>query len=367
YPFIWGGMENQTMTMIHRSWLSGNDPGIAHELAHMWFGDKVTCFGWQNIWLNEGFATYCDALYMHHQQGESYFLNLMNSRANSYFSEDNSARFSLYNPPESQLFSWGHIYCKGSWILHMLRYLLGDTVFTNPGIFFNSLRVYLDSFAYKNASTEDLKRILESVTGQELDWFFNEWIYQAGYPKYYYSYRTESTGIPNQYRVIVQVSQNNGASAPNTFHMPLELRFSASGYDTLVVMPINNNPEVDTFILRFTPTQMVLDPKNWVLKRSYLAVEEVSSNNAVISPYTIKQNPTRSAIIFKCNYPLKKDIELLIYNQSGALVNRYQLLKNQHDLIIDKDLNHRNIMPGVYFIKINISDKSYTEKVVLLK
>ncbi|MEO0131712.1 MAG: M1 family aminopeptidase [candidate division WOR-3 bacterium] len=366
YPFIWGGMENQTMTMIHRSWLNGNDPGIAHELAHMWFGDQVTCFGWHNIWLNEGFATYSDALYMRHQQGEGYFQNVMTSRANSYFSEDNSMRFPIYDPPESQLFSWGHIYCKGSWVLHMLRYLLGDTIFDNPGVFFNGLRAYLDSFAYKNASTEDLKRILERVTNRDLDWFFDEWVYQAGYPQYYYAYQTESTGSPNQYRVIVRISQNNGALAPTAFHMPIQLYFTASGCDTLVVMPISNNPEVDTFILSFVPTQLVLDPKNWILKRSYLAIEELSNRGGVRLPYLIEKSPARSLITFNWTGRSPDDVEINIYDQSGKLVNRYKLSSTARTITIDKDRNHNKLRPGIYFIKITTKAAQFTEKVVLL-
>ena len=81
YPFQWGGMEHETMTTIHRSWvLYGDDSGISHELSHMWWGDMVTCQDWRNIWLNEGFATYSDALYDEHRHGHSSFINTMNDQ-----------------------------------------------------------------------------------------------------------------------------------------------------------------------------------------------------------------------------------------------------------------------------------------------
>ncbi|MEO0185864.1 MAG: M1 family aminopeptidase, partial [candidate division WOR-3 bacterium] len=99
-PFSYGGMEHQTMSTIHRQWLINNDYyGMAHELSHQWWGDMITCFGWQNVWLNEGFATYCDALYKEYREGHTAFIHLMVSRLNSYFSAETSNPHPLYNPP----------------------------------------------------------------------------------------------------------------------------------------------------------------------------------------------------------------------------------------------------------------------------
>lgn len=371
YPFLWGGMENQTMTMIHRNWLIGNDNGMAHELSHMWYGDKVTCFGWQNVWLNEGFATYSDALYMKHRLGHAYFISLMNQRANSYFNEDNTIRFPLYNPPSNYIFSWGHVYCKGSWVLHMLRYIEGDTTDTS-GIFFQAMRIYADSFAYKNASTEDYKRIHEQVTGRDLDWFFSEWVYQAGYPKYYYSWQIVPTVIPEIYLVIVRISQNNGPNAPNVFHMPLQIRFTGTNLDTTVTIPINANPQIDTFEFLFNrlPSSITLDPNNWILKRTYLVgVEQTEENNLQPRMYKIYPNPSRKAIRIDYTLLPNSNVEISIYNYAGQIVKKFKQDRSskQNYLIWDGfDATNKKVNPGVYFVTFNTSAFRHTEKIILL-
>ncbi len=366
YPFVWGGMENQTMTMIHRNWLNGNDSGISHELAHMWWGDMITCFTWANIWLNEGFATYSDALYSKRQSGQSAFNSIMTSRANSYFSEDQSYRVPLYNQPINNLFTWGHTYCKASWLQHMLRYIVGDTTAQN-GVFFRAMRMYRDSFAYGNASTEDYQRMHEHLTGLDLQWFFNEWVYQAGYPKYYYNWRTEN--MASQYRVITRITQNNGSNAPAVFHMPLQYRFTAYNFDTIIKVPITSSPQTDTFIFNASPTTMTIDPNNWVLKRLYQGIEEVAGTNAGKPLYKIYPNPFRGQVKLDYNLNLGQSMDVYIYNRAGQMVRNYNLTPKHNNYVIwdGKNNQGKQVSAGIYFVKLETGHKVYTEKIVKLQ
>ena len=362
-PFQWGGMENQTMTMIHRQWLYGDDDGIAHEMSHMWYGDKVTCFSWANIWLNEGFATYSDALYMRHLQGQTSFVSMMNQRAQDYFQEDLSSRLPLYNPPINNLFTWGHTYCKASWVQHMLRYLEGDTTNTN-GIFFQTMRVYGDSFHYGNATTDDYRRIHEHMTGLNLGWFFNEWVYQAGYPKYYYNWTAEN--LSGQYRVITRINQNNGVNAPVVFHMPLQIKFIASGLDTTVTIPITTSPEIDTFLFLYSPTSMTIDANSWVLKKTFLGIEELTVENGHRSFWQIYPNPGRGQIKISYNLDNTPDASISIFNRSGQMIKRLTL-PNRNYLFWDcTDGQGKKVSSGIYFIKLNLTSKTLAQKVVVL-
>lgn len=165
--FLWnfGAMENQTITGIGYNFLSGRDffkDTYVHELAHHWWGNSVSPKTWDDIWLNEGFATYCEALYAEAKFGKS----ALKSKMMSKFSEN--FKGTLYAP--KNLFS-ETVYEKGGWVLHMLRYELGDSAF------FDSMRKYYSNYKYSNASVEDFKNVCEIVSGKNLDKFFDQWIY----------------------------------------------------------------------------------------------------------------------------------------------------------------------------------------------
>ncbi|MFH1754404.1 MAG: M1 family metallopeptidase, partial [Candidatus Latescibacterota bacterium] len=189
YPFLqekygmaeakWGGlaMEHQTCTTYGSSLVTGthqNDRIIAHELAHQWWGDLVTVGDWRDIWLNEGFATYAEALWKENTEGIAAYRDFMNSR-----DIQSGFKGSIYDPDDLYNLT---VYWKGAWVLHMLRHVLGDSVF------FQALRDYTEAHAYGNALTEDFQYACESIWGQSLELFFRQWVYGSGRPHYQYSW-----------------------------------------------------------------------------------------------------------------------------------------------------------------------------------
>ncbi|MEO0093159.1 MAG: M1 family aminopeptidase [candidate division WOR-3 bacterium] len=369
YPFQWGGMEHQTMTTIHRSWvLNGSESGISHELAHQWWGDMVTCQDWRNIWLNEGFATYSDALYHEYRNGHASFIDLMNSRAEDYFREDETERFPIYDPPPSNLFAWGTIYCKGSWILHMLRYLEGDTTAT-PGIFFQTLRTYGDSFRFSTANTEDYKRINERMTGLDLTNFFAEWVYQAGYPNYRVGWYCQP--VNDNWQLVLNIIQNNGNNAPSVFHIPVQILVHLNSRDTLLTLPIDTSPQRNTFQFNEPVNSIEFDPNVWLLKKVQV-VQGIEEIVQIDQPLGVKvfPNPFRNRVYFQLAGNGLNRIE--IYNVLGDIVKSFDLCrysnKSSHQLVWNgNDTAGRRLPAGIYFAKVSRGKKTDSIKILRLQ
>jgi aminopeptidase N len=152
-------------------WSTAVENVVAHELAHQWFGDSVSPANWQDIWLNEGFASYASALWIEHTQGQEAF----EAEMKGYYSAIDSRNYSPGEPPPDDLFNRG-VYLQGAWTLHALRLEVGDEVF------FNILRTYYDRFKYANASTADFMAVSEEVSGQDLSALFEAWLFAGGVP-----------------------------------------------------------------------------------------------------------------------------------------------------------------------------------------
>ncbi|HTY58074.1 MAG TPA: M1 family metallopeptidase, partial [Bacteroidota bacterium] len=190
YPFVrekyghaefgWGGaMEHQTMT----STSNFVENTLSHELAHQWFGDMITCANWQSLWLNEGFAVFSESVFLERYYGPaayrahigSVMANALNATGTLYVQDTTTV---------AALFNFNRVYAKGAWVLHMLRHVLGDS------LFFRSMRAYAADarFRYRSATTEGFRSVCESVAGKDLGYFFDEWVYGEGYPRYTYGW-----------------------------------------------------------------------------------------------------------------------------------------------------------------------------------
>jgi aminopeptidase N len=367
YPFQWGGMENQTMTMIHHQWVEyGDDNGIAHEMSHQWWGDRTTCLDWRNVWLNEGFATFSAATYDYHENGHADFISLMQDDASQYFSEEAQMFRPVYDPPyPDHLFDYGHTYAKGNWVQHMLRFVEGDTVLTQPGIFYKAMRTYGDSFKYGNANTDDYCRIHEQVTGMDLSWFFNEWIYDAGYPQYTVNWHSVPEG--GNYRVYVDIAQNNGTGAPTCFHEPLQVAIHMTSGDTLVTIPITANPQSVDYLISHNASSLVVDPGTWDLCTStvYMGIENATAPELaqpLVAAPTMVRNSSR--IRYTVGRPGRVNLEIV--DAAGRVVST--LVSGQPGLGTHYvTWNAGTVAPGVYFCRLATQDKTDQVKLVVTR
>ena len=258
--FPWGGaMEHQNNTSYGSSLINGNhwyDWILVHELGHMWFGDMITCDTWPDIWMNEGFASYLEALWTEERQGHSAYLNYM--RTNNDVNEPSGP---IYNP--SPLFDGNTVYDKGSWVLHMLRGVMGDDAF------FEGMYGYANhpDHKYGTIQTREFQHIMEEYYGGPLDWYFDEWVWGRNRPHYVYSWMSEE--IDNgRYEIFLHIRQTQGSPSPNVFTMPIKVYPRIGGVDTVVT--VWNDARVDDirFVASGQPTMLRFDIDEWILRNA---------------------------------------------------------------------------------------------------
>jgi len=326
----------------------------------------VTHVGYADVWLNEGFGTYSECLYMGHQRGRAYFDNYVRGKMGSYISRDRGFRMPLYNPPWSQIYDYGHIYCKGAVVEHMLRFVLGDTAWEQPGLYYKALRAYRDSFPYGTVSTEDYQRVNEQVSGMDLDWFFDEWIYQAGYPKYALNWFGRQEG--DSWDVVFDVAQNNGAQAPNCFHMPVEFEVMTTAGPALVRFPVVSNPQRTVIRMPGQPQSVTFDPNRWLLEQHTLTSgieNQLDPEFGVPGPvlHAIVPNPVRGPARISFSLPNAKDASLRVYDVAGKLVNTLwsgRAAAGRHSV------NLGNVLPGgTYLVRLTVGGDTRTRKLVV--
>jgi len=252
-----GAMEHQTCVSWGLS-VQGNSSNewiVAHELAHHWWGNLVTCQDFANIWLNEGFATYCEALWKEYARGLSRFKGHMIGLEWHVLADSaGSVKYPIYSPPGEYLFGIA-VYRKGAWVMHMLRYLLGNQ------IFFKGLRSYAETFGYATSTTEQFKAVMEVESGQELDWFFKQWVYQPNFPKYKWSW--VYTSFEGKYFLDIYITQEQ--ATPIVFRMPVEFGISSAAKDSVLSLYNSSRYQNYSLIWPGKPSQIAFDPNNWLL------------------------------------------------------------------------------------------------------
>jgi aminopeptidase N len=369
-----GAMEHQTCTTYGTYFINGYnnwDYLAAHELAHMWWGDMITYADWREIWISEGFATYCEPLWFEHLSGAQAYHNYMLSLRGPYFSEDRTHRYPIYDPEDL----WSSTtYNKGGWVLHMLRGVLGDSTF------FEVLRAFADSFAYRNATTEDFEGVCEHVTADTLDWFFDEWIYQAGYPEYQWWWEWHDAG-GGQILLRVKIDQVQ-SRAHNTpiFRMPIPLKVVYFGQSDTTTYTIwdEDSSQYFEFVSSYIPYDVLLDPDDWVLKKATEVAPGVEGNGGEQDPpamgpriLSCAPNPFASSIDIECSVnPGRPRAQLRIYNLAGQLVRGFAANSPSLSRLLwtwdGRDNAGQRVGPGVYFCSLRTDQGTDTRRLLLV-
>jgi aminopeptidase N len=340
-----GGMEHQTM-----SFMFDFRPGlVAHELAHQWFGDKVTCGTFNDIWVNEGFARYGE--YLVHENGisnENARSWLINERS-SVTSSPNGSVFIPQIFSEARIFDFRLSYRKGGLILHMLRWKLGDEAF------FQGLRDYLNDqeLAFGYGIGEDVRYHLEQASGQDLEAFFDDWYYGQGYPSYTIMWSQEGNG-PLQ----VTVEQETSNAAVDFFEMPLPIKVIGKNQEQMVTLEHEFSGQSFTVDVPFEVSDIQFDPDLWILTGNNQVVFTTSNEeqNVADNALIIFPNPVKDRLQVQTNDPDLQIQEAEIFYPSGQLVKKINL----EDL--SETINVAELPAGVYILRIKTEKSLITKR-----
>lgn len=358
YPFInekyghtqfsWGGgMEHQTNSFI----VFPDENLMAHELAHQWFGDKVTCGSWQDIWLNEGFATYLSYFYFekknpadHLNRIKNLGASITNSPGGSVWVDDTTNIYRIFNGRLS--------YNKGAYVVHMLRWVLGDT------LFFQGVRQYLNDpkLAYGFARTADLKKILEQVSGKDLTGFFNDWFTGQGHP----SYSVKWSQNKNNWAKI-KVSQITTHPSVTYFEMPLALKFKSGVQEKTVVVNNKINNEIFWEDIGFKADTVLIDPEYWVLSKNNVSIKE-NPVSAITNEIRIYPVPATTGITIELRNPAEKNLNLQTFAVSGQLLSTKQIATEGRDEEFYINISH--LPAGVYLLRFIAGDFILTRQII---
>jgi len=248
-----GAMENQTITTIGSNFITGRkffQDILIHETAHSWWGNAVTPKSWKDVWLNEGFATYCEALYFEKKYGREALSSTMMSKFNTDF------QGTLYDPGMNVFSST--VYDKGAWTLHMLRYEIGDSSF------FRTLREYYETYKFKNASTYDFQKIAENVSKKDLDKFFQQWVF-TGEGILKFEYHFNQSIIEQQDYLEIHLKQTQKLYKWFQTNLDIQIIYEDDTWELFERNIIKDEKTVLRFPIKKNVKDIKIDPINWLL------------------------------------------------------------------------------------------------------
>lgn len=341
---IGGGMEHQTMSFMGNF---GYDL-IAHELAHQWFGDKITCGTWHDLWLNESFATYCNLLcYDFLKPREEWYTQLRNFKRD-VLSQPNGSVRSQDTLNTGALFEYRTTYQKGALVLHQLRWLIGDQAF------FTGLRNYLkaNNLAYDFAKMNNLQFYLEQSSGMNLSDYFKDCIVSEGYPIHSIKWTQKGN------KVVIDIIQTQSHPSVELYNVPLPILLKGLNKDTLLRIPINKAVETFEITLPYIVKELVFDPYEWILGKSTIFFPKNTTSESI----TLYPNPGVSDFYASLN-----NTDLMGYTVFDAayktVITHTFIEKKLKGSILNLDF--KNLSSGSYVIQFNTPTETINKRLII--
>lgn len=339
-----GGMEHQTMTTLsNMDFLL-----VTHEMSHQWFGDYITCASWNDIWVNEGFASYSEYLSLQglkdQVQADKWMI-----QAHNYAMNNNNR--SIYVPDdelgdEYRVFDYSITYKKGAAIIHMIRYELN-----NDEIFFNFLRTILTRYANNVVSAEQVKALLEELSGKDFTTFFDQWYYGMGYPIYDILWCYENDTF------TICLSQEPSNSNITKFVHDFDLKLSFADGDTTIRLHQNEKVETFKILLKNRVFSVLFDPENWLLKELN-SLQNAKDTLFDTSLVNVSPNPFKKQLAVIYNNPNSRGVKLTIRDINGKVV--YSEYSSYPEFYI----NTSSFKPGVYILELVEGSRRHTQKII---
>ncbi len=355
-----GGMEHQTCTTLGGRYITGDHSQewiLIHELSHQWWGDWVGLADWKHVWLNEGFATYSEALWVEHTQGPQAYADYMRELDSAAPPAGLDFNGTVYNP--TQLFGITP-YRKGAWVLHMLRHVVAD-----DEAFFAALRAYYQSLGGGGqATTEAFRDIVEGETGLELDGFFDQWLHAEGRPSYRWTWSSER--VAAGYEVALEIVQEQ--DEPEVYVMPIDVEIGIAG-DPLIVrrFKVENTLREQTFTFSVDglPRVLAIDPDGWVLK----PLSPAPPAHALL--HAPRPNPTRALSRITYALPEAGEVSLHVLDVTGRLVRTLvdrRLQGAEHTVEWDGATSQGDpAASGVYYLRLEAPRGAQQRALVLVR
>jgi aminopeptidase N len=337
-----------------------NDWHVSQGLARQWWGACVGVADWRDVWLQESFGRYGQPLFEEAAYGVGAYQDYVYANLMVHTFNDADPYSPVYDP----LHPGGHtIYEKGAVVLHMLRFVLGDSAF------FSSLKAFRQAHEYGAATTFDMQAAVEASSGTSLAWFFDEWIYGCGWPEFEYAWVANGAGDVWEISLVMTQVQEAGP----VFTMPFEVGVTTAAGDTVLTVWVDDAHEEFTLVVEAEPLALTLDPDRWVLHRA-TEVPQAGAGGRGRDPglrVDIAPNPARGSATIRYQMPADGEARICIYDPAGRVVARVfdgLLRAGSGDLRWDgRRATGERAAPGTYFCRIETGTDARVTPVILVR